>query len=208
MSSESAGFPVPESPQLCNRFSYVVNNPLGFVDPSGHDPVSPWRQFASKLCGVFAATLDTISLVFSSAGVVLEGAGLVGVPVTIGEEPLTFLLAASLYNNSLNLAENRLSMGSFFFTAAGDFFSGASYIEADPLTLTIGQDTAVSLAGILTGNTYLTPEAIFDSGVNLIVVGYDYGRLLELIPTGFVVRVIQVTDDGIQILELVPIADE
>jgi hypothetical protein len=152
--------------------------------------------------------LDTIALTFSGAGVVLEGAGFVGVPVTVGEEPLTFGAAAILYNNSLNLAENRLSLGAFFFTATGDFFSGASYIELDPFTVTIGQDTAVSLAGIVTGNTYLTPEAIFDSGVNLIMVGYDYGRLLELIPTGFEIRVIQVTEDGVQVLEMVPVTDE
>jgi RHS repeat-associated protein len=207
-SSNSAGLQVPGNPQLCNRFSYAANNPLGFTDPSGHDPIPLWRRVAAKACGTFAATLDTTALLLSGTGVLLEAAGFVGVPFTVGEEPLTFGGAVVIYNSSLNLAENELSLGSFFITAAGDFLSEASSIKANPFTVTIGQDTAVSLAGILTGNTPLTPEALSDSGVNLMVVGYDYGRLLELIPTGFEIQLLQITEDGVQMFELVPVMDE
>jgi hypothetical protein len=30
--------PRPGDPQSFNRFAYVVNNPLKYVDPSGHEP--------------------------------------------------------------------------------------------------------------------------------------------------------------------------
>ncbi|MCP4542062.1 MAG: hypothetical protein GY832_33465 [Chloroflexi bacterium] len=33
--------PDPGNPQSFNRYSYVVNNPLKYTDPSGHDPVPP-----------------------------------------------------------------------------------------------------------------------------------------------------------------------
>jgi len=209
MSSESAGLLVPETPQLCNRYSYVVNNPLGFTDPSGHDPIPPWRRWASKVCGVFAATFDTLAWVASGAGVVLEGVGLVGVPVTVGEEPLTFLGAAILYNIAINPIENTSSYLSFSFTAAGDWLSGASYIKLDPLTVGVGQDTAVSYAAMLVGSGLpITPEAFTDFLLNSAVLYYDYARLLEQIPTGFEIRVIGVTEDGLDILAIVPIVDE
>jgi RHS repeat-associated protein len=35
-----------DSPQALNRFSYVLNNPLRFIDPSGHQP-SPYGPFAN-----------------------------------------------------------------------------------------------------------------------------------------------------------------
>jgi hypothetical protein len=209
MSSESAGLQAPGDPQLCNRFSYVVNNPLGFTDPSGHDPIPPWRRWASKVCGALATTFDTLAWVASGAGVVLEGAGLVGVPVTVGEEPLTFLGAALLYNIAFNPTENVLSYGAFGFTAAGDWLSGASYIELDPLTVGIGQDTAVSYAAFVVGSGLpLTPEAFTDFLLNSAVLYYDYGRLLEQIPTGFEIRVVGVTEDGLDIFAIVPIVDE
>ena len=198
--SDSAGLQVPENPQLCNRFSYAANNPLGFTDSSGHDPIPPWRRFAGKLCGAFAATFDTLAWTVSLAGVTLEGAGLVGVPVTVGEEPLTFLAAALLYDIAFNPIENTLSLGSLSFTAAGDWLSGANYIKLDPLTVGIGQDTTVSYAGFVVGSGMpLTPEAFTDFLANTAVLVYDYGRLVELIPTGFEIRVIGVTEDGLDI---------
>jgi hypothetical protein len=34
--------PEPGNPQALNRYAWVLNNPLKFVDPSGHQGVPPW----------------------------------------------------------------------------------------------------------------------------------------------------------------------
>ncbi|MEM4414290.1 MAG: RHS repeat-associated core domain-containing protein, partial [Candidatus Caldarchaeum sp.] len=37
--------PEPGNPQALNRYSYSLNNPVRFVDPSGHDPLdATWQQ--------------------------------------------------------------------------------------------------------------------------------------------------------------------
>jgi hypothetical protein len=54
----------------------------------------------------------------------------------------------------------------------------------------------------------LTPEAFTDFLANSAVLYYDYGRLLEQIPTGFEIRIIGVTEDGLDILAIIPIVDE
>jgi RHS repeat-associated protein len=36
--------PEPGNPQSLNRFSYCLNNPLAYVDPSGHDELWAWKN--------------------------------------------------------------------------------------------------------------------------------------------------------------------
>lgn len=211
MSSKSAGLQVPENPQLYNRFSYVANNPLGYRDPSGHRPKPPeWSQRFAKLLSGVATILDTIAWGVSLGGAALEVVGAaIGIPVTFGEEPLTGLGSVLLYNAALNPIENELSAGSFLCTWGADWMSGASYVDLNPLTLAIGQDSAISFAGFVVGSGLpLTPEAVTDLVANSAVVFYDYGRLLDQIPTGFEIRVVGLTADGLSILEIVPIVDE
>ena len=46
--------PSPSNPQDFNRYSYVRNNPLGYVDPSGHDPwwlQEPWHNTTPEEAG-------------------------------------------------------------------------------------------------------------------------------------------------------------
>jgi hypothetical protein len=38
--------PSPSNPQAWNRFSYVYNNPIRYVDPSGNIVESPWDVFS------------------------------------------------------------------------------------------------------------------------------------------------------------------
>ncbi|MDA0242266.1 MAG: RHS repeat-associated core domain-containing protein [Chloroflexi bacterium] len=42
--------PDPTNPQQFNRFSYVLNNPLRFNDPSGHSCKDPIDSFEGKTC--------------------------------------------------------------------------------------------------------------------------------------------------------------
>ena len=38
--------PNPGNPQSFNRYAYVLNNPLKYTDPSGHDPIGPaWERW-------------------------------------------------------------------------------------------------------------------------------------------------------------------
>jgi RHS repeat-associated protein len=46
--------PEPGNPQSLNRYSYVLNNPLKYTDPSGHAEKDPFKRFlcdwAPQLC--------------------------------------------------------------------------------------------------------------------------------------------------------------
>ena len=82
----------PLNPQALNRYSYVLNNPLRYVDPTGHDTLvfevtftsdKAWEYFANRIDMVIT-DLDTVSYVggvlgggiggfFGSEGVRLSG---------------------------------------------------------------------------------------------------------------------------------------
>ena len=40
--------PQPGNPQALNRYSYVLNNPLKYIDPSGFDPIDAWWEAAFR----------------------------------------------------------------------------------------------------------------------------------------------------------------
>ena len=48
--------PDPYNPQSLNRYSYCLNNPLGYIDPSGHD--EEWLQWLQELWDDFFNWLD------------------------------------------------------------------------------------------------------------------------------------------------------
>ena len=51
----------PQLPQSFNRYSYAHNNPLGNVDPSGHDPLDPtWRTEFRRSHGGRAPTAEDV----------------------------------------------------------------------------------------------------------------------------------------------------
>jgi hypothetical protein len=53
--------PDPANPQSFNRFSYVLNNPLRYIDPTGHvpEPEDPWwQQLNNFLAGASFQFLD------------------------------------------------------------------------------------------------------------------------------------------------------
>ena len=74
--------PEPGNPQSMNRFSYVLGNPMRFVDPDGHDPCTYYGA-DSAACIVYRAWLEGPSVSFEGGwsmehrAVVLEGASAV-----------------------------------------------------------------------------------------------------------------------------------
>jgi hypothetical protein len=75
----------PLNPQALNRYSYVLNNPLRYVDPTGHDTLvfdltfSPqgWEAFKDLVNGSIAELTLQGALVSSLGTVVVGGAAIV-----------------------------------------------------------------------------------------------------------------------------------
>jgi RHS repeat-associated protein len=50
--------PRPSNPQSLNRFAFVRNNPLKYVDPSGHDPTHNQCDYVAIGCGSIGSLRD------------------------------------------------------------------------------------------------------------------------------------------------------
>jgi RHS repeat-associated protein len=67
--------PRPDDPQSFNRYSYVLNNPLRYTDPSGHCPAPP-KGFGPAICFALFIKPPTISVsIFSVTLSTLHGDG-------------------------------------------------------------------------------------------------------------------------------------
>lgn len=66
--------PDPENPQSLNRYAYCMNNPVSYVDPSGHAPVAV-AVFSAYMTATAAIAADTMWLAY----VAWAGAGLTAV---------------------------------------------------------------------------------------------------------------------------------
>jgi hypothetical protein len=193
--------PNPKDPQAFNRYSYVLNSPLVYTDPSGHcipdyncpgdtpfppsEPgkhVSGAREKLAGLCDVIATGLDFGALTVSASGAALEGAAfLVG-----GVDPAPFEEggAVVLYWLLMNPLENMISSGGAGAAALGDWLGGNSYFDSETGEIVIGQNTMVSWAALVLGNQSFIPlEGVGDTIVNFPLVVYDLGRLAEGIPS-------------------------
>jgi RHS repeat-associated protein len=60
--------PNPANPQSLNRYAYVLNNPLKYTDPSGHDPLDPqWQDEFEKAHNRAPSAEDVAIRLFSIA---------------------------------------------------------------------------------------------------------------------------------------------
>jgi RHS repeat-associated protein len=204
--------PSPGDPQSLNRYSYVLNSPLNYRDPSGHaydaggawagrrdtpppPPHGPgrhvpeqWERYEEYL-GLAATTCDTLALATGLIGVIGESAGLlagvVGEPSTpVAGEVVGVRLATEAYYKAVNPIENKVSSWGAAFAALGDVAGGRTYPDWENSELVIGQDTIVAYGALALGNQNILPlEGVGDTLINGVLVAYDLGRVGGSIPT-------------------------
>ena len=88
----------PSNPQSWNRYAYVINDPLDWVDPSGLDPCPNDNSWGAQLCKqaqafrstTYYATWDEFSLLFKTA------CGESGCVTSINPNALSLLTSGSL----------------------------------------------------------------------------------------------------------------
>jgi hypothetical protein len=189
--------------QEWNRYGYALNNPLRYVDPSGHKKSPPppphepepgrhvpeqWERVEEYL-GLAATTCDVIAGATGLIGVIAEGAGLVagivGEPTTpVVGEVVGVKLAIKAYHQFVNPIENAVSSWGAGFAALGDVAAGRTYADWENQELVIGQDTIVAYGALALGNQEVLPlEGVGDTIVNGGLVAYDLGRMGKKIPT-------------------------
>jgi hypothetical protein len=166
-----------------------------FVRDAGQDnpSMAQWRSDVSAILSATATGLDFLNFGISGTGIGVEVLAAAGVEIadpTLGGGTLVgFGGGVVFYNLILNPIENRLSGLAAFLVAASDLAAENTYIDSATGELVVGQDTFVSLASVLIGNTKLTPEAISDAIANLRVMGYDTWRLGGYLPAAMEIRI-------------------
>ncbi len=150
--------PGAENPQSFNRFSYVNNNPVNFIDPGGH---SFWNTLGN--------ILNTISNIGSSAAIFMVGSAI-----------------GSGVSSALAGAGGGVS-GAAGGAASGAFVSIASGSNQSPILGAVTGALSGGVAGYF-GNTYSLTRVAADSvvgGINArirggsFVEGMGYSALLS-----------------------------
>ena len=103
--------PNPANPQTLNRYSYCLNNPLKYIDPTGH-----WSW--AKIAAVIAVTIVVAVAVIATAGTLLVAGGAM-VAVTGAELGIGTLTISALGV----VAEGEIGLGTAL--AVVDLFLGA-----------------------------------------------------------------------------------
>lgn len=133
--------PAPGNPQSLNRYAYVLNNPAGFVDPSGHF----WKELGREVGRVLHFRLGVDRYVVPIV------AGVAVTAVTSGCVPCGAAVAGSLYGG-LNTAYNGGSLADIAKNAAiTGAIAGASAAVGDYAgTFAAGLAASVTATGTAT----------------------------------------------------------
>ena len=186
--------PEPSEPQDFNRYAYVRNNPLRFVDPSGHrlsDPADPehdptipppfherpdrWvpqkRRNEARKCILGSAIFDTLATIVSLWGTEVEVAVTLVVASSDGPSPIADVPApvagVIAYQKTLGKVENWLGVGSSVNTIVADILDGYTYID---------DDTGYGLPEVVVGQRT----------VDDLIMGLDSQLLGLIVPEAFV----------------------
>jgi len=190
--------PATGNPDTFDRFAYVSNNPIKFIDPSGHqkrdeppedeDNDDYWNFFTwtrdQRVLDFIGKTIlfaDVTAMVISYAeqlfvdGVaVILLIGCVGGPKACAGAVGLALTTDVTVTTLTGQVEDRLGAYSFLATAYLDFNERNNYINLNNLSsTTIGVDTLVSGRNALLG---LLPEANIDSWTSQAQFRYDLNR--------------------------------
>ncbi|MDR4504842.1 MAG: RHS repeat-associated core domain-containing protein [Candidatus Scalindua sp.] len=65
--------PDPTNPQSLNRYSYVLNNPLKYIDPAGHGFLDLFKDLLSSTTDVISDTVQSVEIFFNIGSVVATG---------------------------------------------------------------------------------------------------------------------------------------
>jgi hypothetical protein len=188
-----------DNPQNLNRYSYVLNNPLRYTDPTGHRQSEDYQgsclsenqvtqEYKEQLerkkekdhkkktsaVATMATILDTAAAAFN--GVFVVGADVIGAVCSACYLPVVGVYQFYSYiPNSISTVSMTLWIADGVATGENSF---TTYSNGTSTTLSasISQDTIAAVVTNVAGWTVLRdPNAAF--GVDAAVAGYDYGRL-------------------------------
>jgi len=196
------------NPQSLNRYSYVLNNPLKYTDPTGHmqacadgdigggcglpgiyvppEPSEPpdsdlQKEKTAKAAANTAALLNLFAFDVSVAGLVVVGTTTsAGTALQPGGGTTVGLATGLLSYQFFNVVENALGVASTGLTIYADSLLGNTYIDPSTGGFSLGQDTVASVTGTILG--LLSNEPITDTIINGASAGYSFGSVLDTVP--------------------------
>jgi RHS repeat-associated protein len=210
--------PDPVNPQSFNRYSYVYDNPLKYVDPTGHDGEPPEDGVSPITIRSFYLrdnlVVDCVSYSPGTSGVIDTGEwGIVGTEVDIMGFVFGVCGAGADIAEVLTIpwVDEAVSVGDVILTTFASTFQGEAYYGRPhpdlPPMFVLSQDMVLTAGELGIGvvadtvGSLLGPEGIaageavdwITSGLSAI---YDGGRLINAIPTEGAVGIYQ-DDDGV-----------
>ncbi len=173
----------PANPQTLNRYSYVLNNPLQYVDPTGHEHLPGYdiirlteyegRRLLRFLNAVidfdarYGGVVGYVASFLSTAGGALAATG-GALATAIGPQlvPLVVLIAALGISYGVTIAEIKLLR---------DALQVALSSETPGITLTLWHDFLCTGVGINGNDAYYTPIGIEDFSFTHLILKLWWG---------------------------------
>jgi RHS repeat-associated protein len=180
---------VPYDPQSLNRYSYCRNNPINYVDPSGHSWKSFWKKFTNVIIaavvaaavvftwGAIAPGITAMGALFSTSGAVTVSAAAASTAVLQTYEGQRFVnfMSDAVFDNIFGMRPSTAgifgTLGAYMITNMTFQFGFARLFGADKAITGVKKYDASS--------DKLTTQKILEEGK-----GINYGTKPEITPGG------------------------